>query len=211
MVMIFQLFSDPVQAVAFVLAILMALAVHEAAHALVANFLGDETAKLAGRLTLNPLAHLDPFGVVMFLLIGFGWGKPVPVNPNNFRNPALDDFKVAVAGPLSNLALAIVFGIPLRLLNDELAPWAVGILALLVFINLALMIFNLIPIPPLDGSKVIGVFFGQEVLYRLERISWILLIGLLLLVQANFPIVSDILLGGTHYLFRLITGLSPGF
>lgn len=209
--MLFQLFQNPIEILAFLGAILLALSVHEAAHALVANWLGDDTARLSGRLTLNPLAHLDPWGSLMFLLVGFGWGKPVPVNPNNFRDPGLDDFKVALAGPFSNLIMAIAFGLPLRFLGAILAPWAVAVLSLFVFINLALMIFNLIPVPPLDGSKVIGVLFGAEVMYQLEKVSFLVLIGLLILMQSGFPLISTFLLGGTKLLFRLITGLDLGF
>lgn len=209
--MIFQLSQNPLEFAAFVVAILLALAVHEAAHALVAFRLGDDTAKLAGRLTLNPLAHLDPIGTLMFLLVGFGWGKPVPVNPNNFRNPAVDDFKVALAGPISNLLLAILFGLSLRLFHNSLDQWATNALSLAVFLNLALMLFNVIPIPPLDGSKVLAIFFGQEFYYRIESVSFVLLIGLLLLMRSGVPVISDFLLGGTEAIYRIITGLSLGF
>lgn len=209
--MIFQLFSQPIAAVAFLAAILLAVAVHEAAHALAAALLGDDTARLAGRLTLNPLAHLDPIGSLLFLMAGFGWGKPVPVNPRHFRNPTVDNLLVALAGPFSNLIVAIAFGLPLRILGGLLQPWAVAVLALMVFINLALMVFNLIPIPPLDGSKIIGVLFGEQVLHQLEQFSIFLLIGFLLLAQSGFPLISQILINFPDFLFRLITGLASPF
>lgn len=206
--MILQLFSSPVEFLAFIGAILIALTFHEAAHALAAAKLGDDTARLSGRLSLNPLDHLDPWGTILFLIAGFGWGKPVPVNINNFKNPELDNLKVAIAGPAANLLLAISFGLPVRFFALQLSPTILAILVLVVFINLSLMIFNLIPIPPLDGSKLIGVLFGQDALYRLEQISFLLILGLLVLLNSNTPIVSNFLLGGAQYFFRLITGLS---
>lgn len=209
--MIFQLFSQPIEIIAFLGAILIALSVHEAAHALVANLLGDDTARLSGRLTLNPLAHIDPIGAIAFLLVGFGWGKPVPVNPHRFKNPTTDHLLVALAGPFSNFLMAIVFGLALRFLNTALQPWASAILTLLVTINLILMAFNLIPVPPLDGSKVIGVLFGEEVLYQLERLSLPLILIFLVLARSGFPLISHILITFPDFLFRLITGLSSPF
>lgn len=208
--MVFQLFSDPIATIAFLVAIILAVAFHEAAHALAATLLGDDTARLQGRLTLNPLAHLDPIGSILFLLVGFGWGKPVPVNPSRFKNPSFDNLLVALAGPFSNLILAIAFGLPLRLVGEQLQPWALSVLSLLVMINLILMVFNLIPIPPLDGSKLIAVFFGESVLYQLERLSLPLLIGFLFLAQTGFPLISFILIELPDILFEFITrGSSP--
>lgn len=209
--MIFQLFSQPIEFIAFLIAIIIAVAFHEAAHALAATRLGDDTAKLSGRLTLNPFAHLDLVGSILFLLVGFGWGKPVPVNPNNFRNPNLDNWLVALAGPITNLIIAIIFGLPIKLLGESLQPWAAAFLSLVVLINLVLAVFNLIPIPPLDGSKVIALVFGERVLYQLEALSLPLLIIFLLMARSGFPLISFILIDIPDFLFKLVTGLSSPF
>lgn len=151
----------------FAIAVLvMSVVVHEVSHGYMANFLGDPTARLKGRLTLNPVKHLDPMGsfivpVGLFLLTGgkmvFGWAKPVPYNPYNLRDQRWGAAKVAAAGPLSNFALAIFFGLILRFGGDSLLSMgaAVSIMQFIVLINLVLGVFNLIPIPPLDGSKVL--------------------------------------------------------
>ena len=143
--------------------ILLALTFHEFAHAFVANKFGDPTAKNAGRLTLNPLAHLDLVGTIMVFIIRIGWAKPVPVNPLNFKNPRKDLLWVSLAGPLSNIFLAFIFGLLCRMMNVttlnissfnavEIIKFMLGFGML---INLILAFFNIIPIPPLDGSKIL--------------------------------------------------------
>lgn len=167
--------------------ILFALTVHEWAHAWTADRLGDSTARLLGRMTLNPLAHLDLFGTVAIVLIGFGWAKPVPVNPNNLRDPRRQMMWIAAAGPLSNLFQALVFGLLLQLLFAAgTHPGAGGFLARMIsygiFINCALAVFNLIPVPPLDGSKIIyGLWPGMtaQTMFKLERYGPPLLMGLI--------------------------------
>lgn len=153
------LFSQPLLFVGWLVAILFALTIHEFSHALAGYLLGDHTAKEEGRLTFNPMAHLDWFGFLMLLLVGFGWGKPVPFNPYNLKYPKWGPAIVSIAGPLSNLISFIFFGIILKLLITftALSPanLLLQFLGLLLEINLILMIFNLIPIPPLDGSKVL--------------------------------------------------------
>jgi len=145
--------------------ILWALTFHEFAHAWMAHKCGDDTALYSGRVTLNPLAHLDLFGTLAFFLAGFGWAKPVPVNPHNFRNYRRDDILVSLAGVGANLLSAIVFSLILRLmlafgghafLNNGFVQTLSSILMLSVYFNLVLMFFNLIPIPPLDGSHVLA-------------------------------------------------------
>lgn len=153
------LFQNPLLALAWVLAILCALTFHEFCHALVARWCGDSTAERAHRLTLNPLAHIDLLGLIPLLFFGFGWAKPVPINPYNFRHPKRDGVLVALAGPAANLLFASVAAILLRflILQSFFTPTnlLVVFLFLLVLINLFLMTFNLIPIPPLDGSRLL--------------------------------------------------------
>jgi Zn-dependent protease len=147
--------SDPNAFFGFVLAIVLGITVHEFMHAYTAHRLGDDTARLLGRLTLNPLAHFDIFGTLLLVLAGFGFGKPVPVNEARLRG-AFASSAVSLAGPLSNFAIAAVCAIPLRLGSAEaLGPNYVEILFYMVLFNCVLGIFNLIPIPPLDGSSVV--------------------------------------------------------
>ena len=166
--------------------LLVGFPIHEFSHALAAYRLGDGTAKLFGRLTINPIAHFDPLGGVLLAItfigsaasggaFGFGWAKPTPVNPLNLRYGRRGEAIVAAAGPLSNLVLAAAGAIPLRYLiaNPDLAlqiPMVVNILDLFVFINLVLMVFNLIPVPPLDGSKVLFAFVDRRTEYQIRPI-----------------------------------------
>ena len=173
--------------------ILLALTFHEFAHAFMANIYGDDTAKQAGRLTLNPLWHLDPLGTIMIFLVHFGWAKPVPVNPHRLNNPKKDMLWISAAGPLANMALALVSGILLRLIATVGAPDQYSMTGLLTFmlimslkINLALAIFNVLPIAPLDGSKILfGVLPAkhENKIYVLERYGPFILIGLIVFGQ----------------------------
>lgn len=184
---------------AYIISILIALSVHEWAHAYTAHKLGDPTPEQNGRLTLNPIAHLDPMGAIMFLLVGFGWAKPVPVDGRYFRRPKRDLSLVAVAGPFSNLILAIVAYSILTVVTGGEALSASGllqapqgsagytvliqILQSSLFVNLALMAFNLFPIAPLDGSNIIQRFVPYQYERRYEdfvRIGPFILIGLIL-------------------------------
>ena len=172
--------------------ILFALSVHEYAHGMVAYRFGDPTAKFAGRLTLNPISHLDPIGTLMLFLVHFGWAKPVPVDPRHFSNPKRDMLWVALAGPISNMVLAFLSGLVIRFIKLYPAPFVdnfvgeafIGMMYLSLQINLALAIFNLLPVPPLDGSKVLyGLLPPQyeHVAYNLERYGPGVLFGLVLL------------------------------
>lgn len=173
----------------FIIALLVALSVHEWAHAWVADLLGDHTARDMGRLTVNPIAHLDLMGTIMFFVIGFGWGKPVPVDPRNFRHPLRDSALVAIAGPISNIVLAFgaLFGLAavaaLDLEPTPIAKVLVQVLHSSVGLNLGLMAFNLLPIPPLDGSRVATALLPWRLRLRYEELTvhsqWILL-GLIL-------------------------------
>jgi len=171
--------------------ILLALTFHEFSHGWMAYKLGDPTAKLAGRLTMNPLVHLDPFGTLMIFLVRFGWAKPVPVNPRYFKEPKRDMLLVSVAGPGANMLLAFASGMLLRMFHggnfnflpaNVLQPLYIMVKFSLQ-INLALAIFNLLPVPPLDGSKILyGILPPQyEYIYEyLERYGPFVLMGLIL-------------------------------
>ena len=160
----------------FLIAILIAFTVHEFSHGLVALWLGDPTAKEEGRLTLNPAAHLDPLGALLFLTIGFGWGKPVPINPRYFRNEKRGITLTALAGPGSNLLLAFVtlfigkifLLFPLQV-PAGVARFSFELFQNLLFLNLGLMAFNLLPIAPLDGSKILTVFIPWRFESAYER------------------------------------------
>lgn len=202
--LIFSLFNNPWEFVSFLIALLIALTIHEFSHAWTANFFGDPTAKDKGRLTLNPIAHLDPLGTVFLLLAGFGWGKPVPIDPSNFRNPKLDNVTVSLAGPISNLLLALLLGLIYRFF--PLPPILEQFMILAIFFNLVLMIFNLLPIPPLDGSKVLGLFMSEENFYLIQQAGMGILIAILIVSSLFYPIIPELLSKAVGFFFNLITG-----
>jgi Zn-dependent protease len=149
---------SPETLIALALVLLVALPFHEFSHALAAYRLGDSTARFMGRLTLNPLAHLDPWGAILILLVGFGWAKPTPYNPYNLRGGKTGEVIVALAGPFSNLVLAVAAAIPLRyilLTGMDVPTLVTSTLETFVLINVVLAVFNFIPVPPLDGSKLL--------------------------------------------------------
>ena len=159
------------QVVSVLFVIFCILPLHELAHAWVANKLGDPTAKYSGRITLNPLASVDPMGAMMLLLVGFGWAKPVPVNPNYFKKPKRDMALTALAGPVSNLLsafvgailyLAVIFYMPSGVLTRFLSV----MLNYYVAVNVSLAVFNFIPVPPLDGSRILGAFLSDRLLAK---------------------------------------------
>ena len=193
-----------------VIVLIMSATIHEYMHGFVANQLGDPTAKNAGRLTLNPIKHLDLFGSILIpltLLVSgshflFGWAKPVPYNPNNLSDRKYGDAKVAVAGPLANLFMAVVFSIVFRFLDPSTI--FAYLVSEIVIINLILMIFNLVPIPPLDGSKILSVFLPSnlrnKLLYMDARLSMILVFAF---VFFGFSFISPII----YWLFGVFTGV----
>lgn len=187
---------------------------HEVAHGAMAERLGDPTARLAGRLSLNPIRHLDPIGsivlpLILFLIgspVLFGWAKPVPINPLNFRDKKWGEAKVSIAGPAINLLIAVVFGLTLRLLPKDILFLNQGIIPIFSFIsliNFVLAFFNLVPIPPLDGSWILFSFLppGQNnIKYFLQRYGFIILLLFLFLGGVNF----------LYYLSSSIFGLISG-
>ena len=193
--------------------ILFALTVHEFAHAWAANRLGDPTARLMGRLTMNPAAHLDPLGTLMILFANFGWGKPVPVDVRYLSHPKRDMLWIAIAGPISNVLSATCFGVIFRYLPDAAFQWreVIIILQYAIFINLILAFFNLIPLPPLDGSKVLAGLlpFRQEMAYRrLEQPLSILLIVLIMAgMLFHLSIIGRIIMPPVVFLTRILMGV----
>jgi Zn-dependent protease len=178
--------------------LVIALPVHELAHGYVAYKLGDPTAKDAGRLTLNPLKHLDPIGVIMMLVARVGWAKPVPVNSSYFKNRRAGMILVSMAGPLSNLLLAFIFmmlwGLVVKLITigtivistaamETFIGYLIEFFYVFVFINISLAIFNLIPVPPLDGSRLISAFIPEESYYRFARYEQFVGLAFIVLVM----------------------------
>lgn len=199
--------------------LILAITVHEFAHAITADYLGDSLPRSQGRVTLNPLAHLDPFGSLLFIVSGFGWGRPVLTNPHNYRIPIRTGMAiVAFAGPLSNFIMAMLAAIPFRLgLGDalnfggvgEIVPSFSGFLLLFIQINLGLMLFNLIPISPLDGFKVaLGVLPDQwaNTLAGLEQVGPMLLLLLVVSGRFGFNLLGFLVGPAQDGLFRLLVG-----
>lgn len=200
----------------FQLAVLIfSVMIHEVSHGYVAEYLGDPTARLAGRLTFNPLKHLDPFGsfllpVMLYFLTGgafvFGWAKPVPYNPFNLKNPLAAAGKIAVAGPVSNLLIATFFGVVLRIFSTAgiLSPFLGLLFGIIIYLNILLAIFNLVPIPPLDGSKVLFAFLpktesNMRLMFFLERYGLFLVF---IFIFFGFRLIIPII----NILFVIIAG-----
>ncbi len=174
-----------------VIVLLTAFPVHECAHAWVAEKLGDPTARNAGRITLNPFKHLDLFGTLCMIFVGFGWANPVPVNPNNFKNPKNGMALTAIAGPVSNLIMSFIAMIIYRVLffvglaNGSYPTVAMNVFALVVTLNLSLAIFNLLPIPPLDGSRIFNLFMSEKTYFKVMKYEKYVFVGLAVLLYSG--------------------------
>ncbi len=194
--------------------ILVSLTVHEYSHGRVAYMLGDDTAKNQGRLTLNPLKHLDPIGTLFFYFMHFGWAKPVPVDPRNLKDPHRDMLFIAAAGPASNLILALFAGFFLRFMGplEQMEPTSVyifGFLSIAVYCNAALAIFNLLPIFPLDGASVLKGLMPRELALKLSQLDKyfgiILLVVFLTDYFAKTGILSSIIHVPISYMVEFFT------
>lgn len=190
--MLSLLFQSPLEFIVVFGGLILAIGLHEAAHCYMADYLGDPTPRSQGRLTLNPLAHLDPLGTIAILLTNFGWGKASPFDPYNLKDPKRDTAIIALAGPASNILVAVVLSILFHSLSNLSI---LGILSFLIQLNVNLAIFNLIPVPPLDGSKILGLFLSHETALKYQRNNNILFLIPLLLVAPMIvsPISSFIL------------------
>ena len=196
-------------------AVVIALTVHEFAHAYVADRLGDPTARALGRVTLNPLSHLDLVGTVLLVVMHFGWGRPVPVDTRYLANPKRDMLVIAAAGPAINLATAIVVGVGLRIAGAPLLASQAGILVYLglqalVLLSLLLAFFNLLPIPPLDGSKVLMGLLPTPLANTYARhastLSWGLMGLIVVGAMTGWHPLSQLIYPPAHWLYVLFTG-----
>lgn len=204
---------NPNRLITLAILFLTSMPVHEWAHAWAAYQLGDDTGALRGRLTINPLAHLDPIGTLSLVFFGFGWGKPVPVSPYRLRgNRRASWALVSVAGPFSNLVLAMLAAIPFRM--NWLSPYVSassgislqGILVQFILINLSLMLFNLIPIPPLDGSRVLAWLLPPQWASGLERLEYFGGAGLMLILYllSRFGVLGALINPLMNFMIRAL-------
>lgn len=215
----------------YIIAILLALSVHETAHGFIAYKCGDPTAKNLGRLTLNPISHIDPFGFICMLIAGFGWAKPVPVTTRNLKKPHRDMALVSLAGPVSNLLLALIFTIIYRIVaiplfsllfstdigfSTYLLYALISFLTIMVELNITLAVFNLLPIPPLDGSKILYTFIPHKLYFKIVPYEKYISLALMLLLVFGFlsPVISlvsgfifNLMFSGVDFVITFIEGL----
>lgn len=208
--MITSLLDSPLSLLIFIVVLLYTIAIHEYAHAKTADYLGDPTARLMRRVTLNPLSHIDLFGMLFLFLFGFGWGKPVPFDPFNLKNPRRDAALISLAGPASNFALAVATSVIFKLFIffqlEFLILIGSLILAPLISFNLVLGVFNLIPVAPLDGFKVVGGILSEDQSrqwYQLEKYGIVFLLALLFPINGT-SMLSTILSPTLTFLNKLL-------
>lgn len=176
-----------------IIALIIAITIHEFSHALIADKLGDPTPRASGRLTLNPLAHLDPIGTIMLFIAHFGWGKPVPIDPYNLKNPRRDEMLISLAGPASNIIMAILFTLLFKF-------FALNLFISIVIINLGLAIFNLLPFYPLDGSHIFPDLFPPAT-------GQLILIFLILPIFNGNSLISSLISPVISFCLRLLSFL----
>lgn len=191
----------------FIFGLVTAITIHEFSHALAADRLGDPTPRSQGRLTLNPLAHLDPLGTLMLFLVRFGWGKPVIFDPYNLAHPRRDAGIISLAGPASNLVLATLLSLLLRF---ALVPFALApLFYVVILLNITLAVFNLIPIYPLDGEKILAAILPRDLAYEyqavMSRYGTIILILMILPVFGSSPVIS-LISPAIDFLSKLLLG-----
>jgi Zn-dependent protease len=206
---LFWIRDDPQLFFAFVIAVIVGITFHEFSHAAVATLQGDQTARSQGRLTLNPLSHLDPLGSIALIIAGFGWGRPVPFSPMHLRNRRWGAALVGLAGPAANFLLALASVVALRLLYSSVlggfqVDFRVRLLEMLVLLNVILGVFNLLPIPPLDGSRLLSIFLPpsrQNIVYFLDQYGIFLLLGILILAPG---LLTPVFRAITRFLYGLV-------
>jgi Zn-dependent protease len=211
---LFLLRDEPQLFAAFVIAVIIGITFHEFSHAAVASLQGDQTARSQGRLTLNPLSHLDPLGTIAIIVAGFGWGRPVPVTPSRLRNRRFGHVLVGLAGPAANFVLAVVSVVALRIAYPPAdvtfdVDFTLRLLDTLVAVNVILGVFNLLPIPPLDGSTLLSILLPpsrQNIVRFLEQYGIFLLLALLILAP---NLLTPIFRSITEAIYGLV-GLSVG-
>lgn len=193
-----------------------AISVHEFSHAWVANKLGDPTARLQGRVSLNPMRHLDPLGTIMIFIANIGWGKPVPVNPGNFKNPIRDNAVVSAAGPISNLITAIIAGLPFKFFATHTfygSAFLGELLSGFIMVSVVLFLFNLLPFKPLDGSAILGYFIPQKHFFKYEKfmedhighfMAFILIDLFILRNFLGFSFVETLIMTPAKYIIQFI-------
>ena len=216
-----QIFNDPfgflISLLYLLPAILISLTVHEMAHGYTAHYLGDPTPKASGRLSFNPLHHIDPLGAIFLIFFRFGWAKPVTVNPLYFRNRKRDMGLTALAGPLSNFVLALLFSIVLGVFARfgvlYMGVWIyiINFIEIMISINVGLGLFNLIPAPPLDGSKILGMVLSDEAYWKMMQYDRYFMIILMVLLWFGFlsmplSMASSFVINGFYKLASLIAG-----
>jgi Zn-dependent protease len=211
---------SPQSLISAIITLVVALTFHEFAHAWMAKRFGDDTAERAGRLTLNPLVHLDPIGSLMLVFVGFGWAKPVPINPYTIRRSGkVAMLLVSLSGPIANLLLAILAAIPLRLnlfppqfISTNILPTPATFLYFFLYTNLGLMIFNLIPVPPLDGHEILLFLLPPDLAEKWEQIGYqygmlILIFLLMVAPMLGFNLVRQVLQPAILFLSNLLVGM----
>ena len=216
--MLLNLLSHPVSFVFYLIAVFVAITVHEFAHAITADRLGAPTPSLQGRVSLHPVKHIDLYGLIFLFLTGFGWGRPVQFDPYNLHNPRKDAAIISIAGPVSNFILAIISSIALRLAFSipALSPISSAIALIcvpMIVLNVSLGIFNLIPVHPLDGFKIVGGLLPDEQAdewYSLERYGFIILILLILPIIGGQSMIGTFIRPITNFVISFLMAQPSG-